>query len=38
VSDRESAILEELSKREDLDEYDRRGFALDGVVGREVCV
>jgi hypothetical protein len=38
VSDRESAILEELSKREDLDEYDRRGYEIDGVVDREVCV
>jgi hypothetical protein len=34
----ESAILEELSKRDDLDEYDRRGYELDEFVGREVCV
>jgi hypothetical protein len=38
VSDRASEILEELSKREDLDEYDRRGYALDGVVEQGICV
>jgi hypothetical protein len=37
-SQRESAILEELSKREDLDEYDRKGYELDEFVAREVCV
>jgi hypothetical protein len=36
-SQRESAILEELSKREDLDDYDRKGYELDGVVEQEVC-
>jgi hypothetical protein len=37
-SQRESAILDELSNREDLDEYDRKGYELDEFVGREVCV
>jgi hypothetical protein len=36
-SQRESAILDEMSKREDLDEYDRKGYELDVFVGREVC-